>query len=123
MTKYEGGCQCGAVRFIVQATPKFVARCHCAACRKATGGAYSVWVGFKESEIEWTAGAPAVYESSRGVRRGFCKSCGTPLSYQGEKWPGELHLTIGAFDEPEAFTPKGDAFPDEALPWVTEAMH
>ena len=119
-TDASGGCQCGAVRFAITAPPKFVARCHCASCRRATGGTYSVWVGFRDADMRWTTGAPAVYESSPGVRRGFCAACGTPLSYQGAKWPGETHLLIGAFDDPATFTPTGDAFADEALAWVRE---
>ena len=111
-----GHCLCGAVKFETRGTPRFVANCHCANCRRATGAAFSTWVGFTDDQIIW-AGERASYASSEGVARGFCKDCGTPLSYQGAKWDGETHILIGAFDQPEDFTPKGDVFTEEALPF------
>ncbi|MEN0652332.1 MULTISPECIES: GFA family protein [Hyphobacterium] len=113
---YEGGCGCGAVRYRAVGDPKFVANCHCASCRHHTGAAFSTWAGFRDDQVEWT-GDRSLHESSPGVRRGFCAKCGTPLSYQGEKWPGETHLTLGSLDDPAALTPKGDAFAAEALDW------
>lgn len=112
----EGGCHCQAVRFAATGAPKFIARCHCDSCRRTTGAAFSTWVGFRDEQVVWT-GARAIYESSKGARRGFCRNCGTPLSFQGDKWPGETHLLIGAFDDARPFVPTGDAFAEEALSW------
>lgn len=118
---YRGGCQCGAVRFETSGAPKFVANCHCRSCRKATGAAFSTWVGFDNAAVRWTTPAPAFYASSDGVRRGHCASCGTPLSYEGEKWAGETHFLIGVFDDPSAFVPRTDVFTEDALPWALSA--
>ncbi len=118
MTICEGGCHCRTVRFRAKAEPKFVSRCHCDSCRRTTGGAFSTWVGFKAGDVEWLTDPPAFYASSPGVRRGYCKSCGTPLSYESEKWPGERHFLIGVFDDPRAFTPAGDYLPEEGLAWA-----
>lgn len=115
---HSGGCQCGAVGFTTTGEPKFVARCHCASCRKATGAEFTTWVGWRDAQVEWSAGEPQHFASSDGVQRGYCGQCGTPVSYQGEKWPGETHLLIGLFDAPQDFPPGGDAFKDEALPWI-----
>jgi hypothetical protein len=118
VTAQEGGCRCRKVRFRATGAPKFVSRCHCDSCRRTTGGAFSTWVGFGANATEWTGEAPAIYASSAGVKRGFCKSCGTPLSYESDKWPGEHHFLIGVFDDPRAFAPTGDYLKDEALDWV-----
>lgn len=115
---HEGGCRCGAIRFACRGEPKFVARCHCESCRRATGGAFSTWVGWGESQVALSGEAPAVYRSSPGVEREFCAACGTSLAYRGEKWPGETHFLIGTYDDPEAFTPRSDAFAEEALSWA-----
>ncbi len=114
----QGGCQCGAIRFATRAAPKFVANCHCRSCRKATGGAFSTWVGFNDNDVRWLKEPPAFYASSSGVRRGYCPACGTPLSYSGEQWAGETHFLIGAFDEPNDFAPRTDVFTEDALPWA-----
>jgi hypothetical protein len=110
----SGSCQCGTVRFETTGKPRFVANCHCQDCRHATGAAYSTWVGFPDRQVNWT-GQRASFASSPGVRRSFCRKCGSPLSYQGKKWPGETHILIGAFDTPDAYAPAGDVFTDEAL--------
>ncbi|MFC6634198.1 GNAT family N-acetyltransferase [Microbulbifer taiwanensis] len=119
---YRGGCHCGAIRFEAKGAPKFVARCHCDSCRRTTGGAFSTWVGFEDPQVEWLSDADC-YCSSEGVRRGFCKQCGTPLSYQSDKWVGETHFLIGVFDEPYQFVPSGDVFTEEALPWCHGGGH
>ena len=116
--KHLAACQCGAARAEMNGAPKFISNCHCAACRKATGAAFSTWVGFPEEHVRWLTGAPSFYASSTGVTRGFCGKCGTPLTYASDKWPGETHFLIGVMENPETYTPGSDAFADEALAWA-----
>ena len=52
------------------------------------------------------------------MTRTFCGKCGTPLTYQGERWPGEVHVLIGSTDRPQDFAPTRDAFVEERLPWL-----
>jgi len=40
------------------------------------------------------------------------------MTYEGDRWPTEVHFHVGAFDEPSAFAPSGQAFADERLPWL-----
>jgi len=109
---------CGATRFGFSGTPKFVANCHCNDCRKWTGAPMTTYVGGRDDQTVWSGAAPANHHSATGVDRLFCPACGTALAYRGAKWPDETHLLLGAFDDPSAFTPTGDAFADEALPWL-----
>jgi hypothetical protein len=113
----SGGRNCGAVRFEARGTPKFIANCHCQACRRATGAPFSTWVGYESDDICWI-GVRTNYESSPTVKRGFCAVCGTPLSYSGKEWSAETHLLIGTFDDPSGLVPIMDAFAEEKLPWV-----
>lgn len=115
---HAGGCQCGAVRFELKGDPRFVSNCHCLSCRKATSAAFSTWVGFKNEQVNWEATTPNFYASSSGVKRGFCSTCGTPLSYAGPDWDGETHFLIGAFDHPMTFSPRIEVFTEDALPWA-----
>lgn len=115
-----GGCQCGRVRFETTSKPRFVCNCHCISCRKATGGAFSTWVGFKETQVRWLTDEPDYYASSPGVKRGSCHRCGTPITYASDQWPGETHLLIGVFDDPSAFTPRKNVFTEDALPWALD---
>jgi hypothetical protein len=52
------------------------------------------------------------------VRRGFCPRCGSTVTYEGDRWPGEIHIHVGAFDDASTFAPTGHAFPEERLPWL-----
>ncbi len=115
---HRASCQCGAARAEMTGAPKFVSNCHCEACRKATGAAVSTWVGFDDKNVHWLMNKPSYYESSKSVQRGYCAKCGTPLTYAGEKWAGETHFLIGVMEKPEAYTPQGEVFADEALPWA-----
>lgn len=115
---HDGGCHCRRVLFRAQGQPKFISVCHCESCRRTTGAAFSTWVGFPSDAVDWRGDGQSVYASSPGVRRGFCKTCGTPLSYQSEKWPGETHILIGAFNDPSPFTPSSDYMPEERLAWI-----
>ena len=117
-TTSEGGCLCGAIRFSVSGTPKWTAWCHCASCRKHTGAPVSAYAGFEREQVVFTDGEPARFSSSPGVQRGFCAACGSTLTYEGDRWPTELHIHVGAFDDPEPFKPSGHAFADERISWV-----
>jgi hypothetical protein len=42
----EGGCLCGAVRFIATGQPKGIYWCHCQSCRRHTGAPVAVFAVF-----------------------------------------------------------------------------
>jgi hypothetical protein len=110
---YTGGCQCGAVRFRVEGPVKHASICNCRMCQKALGNFIAPFVSFSRP-VEWTRGRPTEFQSSQMVRRGFCRNCGTPLSYRwGDHDPS---LTIGAFDEPDAIVPTVELAQDNRHP-------
>lgn len=115
---HTGGCLCGAVRFDVRGPAKWTAYCHCHSCRKHTGAPVSAFAGFERSQVSFTKGQLAVFASSPGVKRGFCSNCGSTLTYEGDRWPTEIHFHVGAFDLPQDFPPTGHAFAEERLPWL-----
>ncbi|BDA83857.1 aldehyde-activating protein [Aureimonas sp. SA4125] len=100
---YTGGCQCGAVRFRIDGALGRASICHCRMCQKAFGSFYAPLVAFDWKTQAWTRGAPAYFQSSNHVRRGFCAACGTPLTYEAPTGPA---LAIGAFDDAEAIAPE-----------------
>lgn len=114
---HAGGCLCGAVRFEAEGAPKWTAYCHCHSCRKHTGAPVSAFAGFERVQVRLTSGQLVSYASSPGVKRGFCGTCGSTLTYEGERWASEIHFHVGAFDRPQEFSPQGHAFAEERLPW------
>jgi hypothetical protein len=114
----QGGCLCGDVRFSANGPAKWTGYCHCHSCRRHTGAPVAAYAGFEASNVQFTGGALTYFESSPGVRRGFCGRCGSTLTYEGDRWPGEIHLHVGTFDDAAAFAPAGHAFDSERLPWL-----
>ena len=114
---HAGGCLCGAARFEVRGAAKWTAYCHCHSCRKQTGAPVSAYAGFERTQVTFTQGAPTMFASSPGVKRGFCGVCGSTLTYEGERWPTEIHIHAGALDMPQDFPPKGNAFAEERVSW------
>lgn len=114
----RGRCLCGAVRIEARGKPGWVARCHCSDCRHATGAEASVFAGYTEDTARVSGEAYAEHESSPGVFRGFCTTCGTRLSYRSAAWPGEFHLHVGIMEDANAFAPKGNVMTSEKLSWV-----
>lgn len=114
----DGGCLCGKVRFRAEGMPKWVAHCHCRSCRKFTGAVFATYAGFETAKVTFEGTPPARHHSSKGVTRSFCGDCGTPVSYESERWPGEIHLLVCAFDDPGAFEPGVHVYWEERLPWL-----
>jgi hypothetical protein len=113
-----GRCLCGDVRFEALGAPKWVAWCHCESCRRATGVPVTAYAGFPAEAVRFTGVPPALFASSPGVQRGFCPRCGTSLSFVGERWPGEIHLHLGCFDDASDLVPTVEAYAEERVPWV-----
>ena len=113
-----GGCLCGAVRYRARGAPAWVAHCHCSSCRHTTGAAFATYAGFTSASFDWVKGKPKTFASSPGVTRSFCADCGTPLIYEGARWPGEKHVLVGTLDRPQDLAPLAHVYMSEALPWV-----
>jgi hypothetical protein len=91
----EGGCRCGAIRLRAYGRADAgIIYCHCRDCRKSSGAPVSPFAGYGSEQVETEQGMPKVYESSHGVRRSFCGDCGTPLSYEDERLPGEVYIMV-----------------------------
>jgi len=117
-TTMEGGCGCGAVRYRVTGAPKWASHCHCRDCRRAAGAPYVTYVGLLAPQVAWRGQAPTRYLSSPGVTRSFCGRCDTPLTYEGERWPGELHILAATLDDPGLIAPQAHVYVGQKLPWV-----
>ena len=115
---YTGHCLCAAVKVEVVAQPKWVSHCHCPSCQKATSAAFATYVGFERGAVRFIANEPKVFKSSPGVVRRFCADCGSPVSFEGEAWPGEIHLHASFLDQAKDIMPEGHTFVKNQLPWV-----
>ena len=102
--RFEGGCLCGAIRFVATGQPKGVAWCHCKSCRKHSGAPVSVFVAYERTAYTVTKGEIAKFESTPGkTERGFCARCGSTLTCETVGLPTLTDFHVGAFDDAELF--------------------
>ncbi len=121
MAELSGLCLCGQVRWVTSGPVLWSGFCHCASCRRATSSPVTAFFGVPLETLEWT-GELAVHESSDvRVRRHYCPACGSQMSYQADRWPGEVHLYAASLDDPAAFKPEAHFHFAEKLPWLTVA--
>ena len=114
----SGGCMCGAVRYECVGEPLYVGYCHCRSCRHHSGAAVAGMLVFMPEQVSFTTGSISPYQSSPGVRRGFCGKCGTTLTWEGR---GLISLHIGALDDPDAHAPSLHWRWEERSPWYDDA--
>jgi hypothetical protein len=102
--RVTGGCQCGRIRYAVTIADEDAYLCHCRMCQRATGGVAAAFKNVPRSALNWES-EPDYYASSPIARRGFCATCGTPLSFAYVDGSPNIDLTIGSFDDPSRFKP------------------
>ena len=103
-----GGCHCASVRYRAKAVPIASYICHCLNCRRATGAPFVGWLSFSYKDFEFIKGQPTRYPYCRedGVwaERGFCRRCGTQLTYDRDD-ADSIDVTTVSLDDPDAFPP------------------
>ena len=112
-----GGCLCGAVRFEAIVPPRRVTHCHCSMCRRALGAVLATFATFESDAVRWL-GEPARYDSSDRGWRGFCATCGTSVCFGFKPRPERIYITVGIFDEPDAFPAGFHDYRHEKLRWL-----
>ena len=58
----EGGCQCGAVRYRLKASPLTVYNCHCKDCQRFSGAACSISMIVRNENFEVLSGQTVRYD-------------------------------------------------------------
>jgi hypothetical protein len=72
-----------------------------AACaKKAVGNYFAPSTGVPLNDFAWTRGEPGIFKSSELVERGFCRDCGTPLSFRYVV-KDRISVSIGSLDAPQ----------------------
>lgn len=118
MRPTTGRCLCGAVTYSFTRPVNWAGHCHCESCRRQTASPMTSFLGVPNAAFNWTGKPPALYESSPGVRRQFCPTCGTPMSYAADRFGDEIHLYAATLDDPTAYKPSFHVFTSEQLPWL-----
>lgn len=113
-----GGCHCGRLRYSIDAPLRDIAHCHCATCRRTTGGIVTTWLTLPLASFRWTQGSAAAYASSASCIRYFCGHCGCHLSLFTALSPDSLDITVASLDHPERAAAERHIWVGSRLPWL-----
>jgi hypothetical protein len=118
---FDGGCSCGRVRYRAEGEATDLCYCHCRSCRRATAAPFVAWGTFRRPPFRISAGELALHRSSEAVVRGFCSACGTPLTYEHQRRPGAIDVTLVSLDDPALLRPQYHIWVSHRLPWIALA--
>lgn len=116
----QGGCQCGAVRYTLNAKPFVVYCCHCTECQKQSSSAFGISVRVDTAALT-IEGDFATFEqtiSGKMVIRQFCPTCGTRLFHRRKDYAAMLNIKGGTFDDTHWLTPAGHIWTGSKMAWV-----
>jgi hypothetical protein len=122
MAKREGGCLCGAVRYVLDSEPTMTAVCHCTHCQKQSGGVFSTNLVVPEADYH-QIGETKVFrdrgDSGQPVDRHFCPACGSPIVSKVAIMPGLTMVKAGSLDDMSGLAPAVEVYTDHAVAWVS----
>lgn len=101
---HSGGCQCGAIRYLISGPILKVYVCHCTECRKQSASAFGISAIADRAAFSVTRGEPKRWsrtaDSGRTVACYFCAACGSRLWHEDAEGKQPLRIKGGSLDEP-----------------------
>jgi len=120
-----GGCQCGAVRYEIDAEPLTVIACHCTECQRQSASAFGMTVPVPRAALRIVKGEPAHWsrlaENGNTLGAVFCPTCGVRLYHEPANGKF-LNVKAGTLDDRSWARPVGHIWTDYAQPWVKEQL-
>lgn len=118
---HGAGCLCGAVRFTIEAEPMAARTCWCRLCQYLGGGTATANICFPSDKVSSSGEIryfDRIADSGNLMRRGFCPTCGTPLTSQALSRPTLIFLRIGTLDDPNLMGPQITIWTSQAPDWA-----
>jgi hypothetical protein len=117
--RLTGGCQCGAVRYALAEVPPEASICHCRMCQKAFGSYFAPLASVSTGAFKVTRGEVAIFRSSELAERGFCRDCGTPLTFRYLDQE-RISVALGSLDDPASLKPVTAYGVQGMVPWFAD---
>ncbi|MGH8841924.1 MAG: GFA family protein [Advenella sp.] len=119
MSKLQGSCLCGGIRYQINGPLTGALNCHCSMCRKAHGAAFRSRASVEVRDFEFLQGEKLMrfYESSPGTHRGFCSSCGSPIFSKFDDDKSCYGLPLGGLDSDPGIKPELHVYVSDKAPW------
>jgi len=119
ISRLNGSCLCGHVRYEVKDQFRYALNCHCSQCRRATGAAFKPFGGIERYLFKITAGLSSllIYGGDQ-AHDGHCGKCGS-LLYSLVQQASMVHVTLGSLIDPPSIRPSAHIFVGSKAPWYT----
>jgi hypothetical protein len=120
---FDGGCDCGFVRYRLGRAPMFVHCCHCRWCQRETGSAFVLNALIETGCVQVLDGQPEMVmtpsASGKGQNIARCPRCRIALwSQYAGAGPRFAFVRVGTLDDPDRFPPDIHIYIASKLPWV-----
>lgn len=117
-----GGCLCGSVRYRIEGEIQPAGYCHCADCRKLTGGPYGISFAVEAGRWVIDQGEFGHFtkrgDSGQQLTRHFCTACGSPIYTSAPAHPETIYVKAGTLDDPGLVRPALEAWCDSKVAWA-----
>lgn len=118
---FDGGCDCGGIRYRMISKPMFVHCCHCRWCQRETGASFALNAMIERDRVLVLQGSPEVVdtpsESGQGQKIYRCPSCKIALWSVYSK-PAIWFIRVGTLDNPDRLPPDIHIFTESKQPWL-----
>jgi hypothetical protein len=123
-----GHCNCGGVRFEIDAPLSASSYCHCTRCQRRTGAAASANGVIPPGALRIVAGEELIraWQPEDGFAKEFCSACGSHLFSQDPAHPERRFVRLGVVDGDPGIRPTHhhhvataavwEPLPDDGLP-------
>ncbi|MCQ0968937.1 GFA family protein (plasmid) [Paracoccus sp. TK19116] len=122
-----GRCQCGAVRYQVDADPIRTYCCHCTECRAQSASAFGISVIVPPAAVSLTRGEVRTWTrptgSGKRLECAFCPDCGTRIWHVNEPRGETMSIKGGSLDHPVDLTNAAHIWVAEKLPGIVIPDH
>ena len=118
----EGGCDCGTIRYRLDARPLIVHCCHCRWCQRESGSAFALNAMIESEHVTVLAGEPDMVDtpsaSGFGQRIARCPQCRVAVwSHYASAGPVTRLVRVGTLDNPDLLPPDIHIFTASRQPW------
>lgn len=123
MVEHQAACSCGQLKLTSEGEPVRISICHCLACQRRTGSAFSYAAHYPREQITAIEGRTSRFvrtgDSGRPLTFYFCPDCGTTLYWEPGARPDRITVAVGAYADPHFPPPRHSVYEASKHAWVS----
>jgi hypothetical protein len=122
MATRQAACGCGQLHLETTGEPVRISMCHCLACQRRTGSAFSLQARWPSADVRIEGRSTAFERVSDSGEQTFtfhfCPDCGATVYYVVSEVPDLVAVPVGAFADPSFPQPAVSVWETRKHAWV-----